>query len=118
MKKYIICFSILSFLLACNKDKIEITAADCNNEFPTYQDVKSILDDKCGTAGCHVGGSSPASFYGNYDVAVPYLNLEPNGFKNRVIEIGDMPEVNSPGQLTVDEKDLLDCWIQGGYAKE
>ena len=78
----------------------------------TYDaDIKSIIDSKCANLGCHPSGS-PNGDYTSYSNMKG--DLDNNKIFNRTIEIGDMPQIGSP-ELTSEEKDMLNCWLNAGY---
>jgi hypothetical protein len=90
---------MLTLFPACKK-----YSPQCDGSSPTYNaDVKSIINAKCTSSGCHPSISS-------YNGLRTYLN---NGsFSKEVLENQSMPKGSS---LSNGELDLLQCWHDNGY---
>ena len=102
---------------ACSKTENPTTVAtpQCDGSTPTYQaDIKAIVEASCNAgSGCHGSGSS----LGDYTT---FAGLEPdltNGsFKREVIDQRTMPPGNAT--MTDAELNMIQCWIQNGYAEK
>ncbi len=72
-------------------------------------DITPIINAKCASSGCH-NGSAPGNFT-SYAGIKTYID---NGkVKDRVFVKKDMPVAGLP-QLTEDEKNSLQCWLDNG----
>lgn len=107
---------------ACTSDQLpEPTAAECGDTTPTYtQEIRPIIEASCAYSGCHLD-SSPGRF-DSYNGLLPYL--EDNSFRQRVIvnrsdaTIGMPPDFapsNRPQDLTAEQLNIIECWLDGGY---
>jgi hypothetical protein len=107
---------------ACTADALpEPQVGACDNIEPTYaQDIQPIIENSCAYSGCHLDGSD-----GNFQSFAglrPYL--EDRSFRTRVIseredDIRGMPPnyapANRPQDLTLEELDLINCWLAAGF---
>ena len=71
--------------------------------------IKPIIDASCATPGCH-GANSPFGDYTDYMKMLPILNDDE--FKNRVIDIMDMPDGD---MLSTQDFELVKQWVMQGY---
>lgn len=71
--------------------------------------IKSIIDVSCAIPGCH-NANSAFGDYTSYDEMLPILNDD--GFKNRVIDIMDMPDGD---MLSTQDFELVKQWVMQGY---
>ena len=106
MKEKFLCFNVLLVVLtACKKDKdTEKLTPACDGSSPTYQNtIKSIIDARCATAGCHP----------NYNTYQGLRNdLEGGDFRREVLVNQTMPQGSS---LTQDQLNKIQCWVNDGY---
>ncbi len=99
--------------LSCKKNSKNTTTYDCTGVSPTYTaNIKSIMDSKCATSGCH-SATSKAS---GYDLS-SYTGVKNASSKSAFmgsIEHSSgydaMPKGSS--QLSTDNRKLIYCWIQ------
>jgi len=98
----------------CTKDKI-VTVDDCGeSDFPTYVDVRQILNTSCGASNsnCHIpGGTSPD--YTSWNQGMEN-SLTFERFESRVLIRKDMPQLGSPPLDSLDFQKVK-CWVRGGY---
>lgn len=111
-------FTILSMSIffSCASDKLPAPTLDACDSLGlsnlTYDaDLKTIIDTKCASPGCHVSGFNSGNFT-NY--AGMISRLENDQFRNRSVVMQDMPPNGSPA-LTEDERQMIDCWILSGF---
>jgi uncharacterized membrane protein len=80
----------------------------------TYtEDIKAIMDAKCGDAqGCHISGQFASGGISLTTYAEVKAQADNNKIKVQVFDLGAMPQ--SPVTLTQAEKDLLFCWLNNG----
>lgn len=106
--RYIITFLFaVVLIIACKKEE-EPQPTPCK---PTYNaGIKTIVDTKCALSGCH-NGSVPLPNFKTY----PELKARvDNGkVKSFVFDLKIMPPANET-QLTNEEKELLQCWLDNG----
>ncbi len=78
---------------------------------PTYvSDIKTIVQVKCAISGCHDGNSGVVAFTGY----TPLKERADNGrIESYLFELKIMPPASAT-QLTEDEKELLQCWLDNG----
>jgi hypothetical protein len=116
MNKTIIAISAsiaVIFLSQCKKASID--QFDCTGISPTYTaDVKSILDTRCATSGCHSAGSKS----GGIDLS-SYLNASAESKKDRFLgSIQHKSGYNAmpQGSAKLDDATIktLSCWVQNG----
>ncbi len=106
--------SLFTIVTACVKDVAQQpSTVNCANIQSKYgANISSIISTKCSTSGCHDGGASSAP--GNF---TSYATLKPycdNGkVNNRVFITKDMPTAGMP-QLSTDELNALQCWLNNG----
>ena len=107
MKKIIFTLGALAALsFSCQKNNQQTDFTACNN--PTYEgSLKSLIDNKCATSGCHAGSVSP-----NLTSYSQVKNAADNGSLYReVIDRQTMPEGMSFSQ---EEYDSFNCWLNAG----
>ena len=70
-----------------------------------------IIEQRCNNAGCHNTGSNNGDFttYDNLEIV-----LKNGKFNNHVFVNKDMPKNDT---LTFDQKVILQCWFEKGYAE-
>lgn len=91
----------------CKKD---LLTPECDGTMPTYDDgIRSIITARCGGGTCHGTGSSRGDFT-TYAGMLPNIN---NGnFEREVLTDQTMPR---GGNLTQEEIDKIQCWVENGY---
>lgn len=123
-KTYLLCafclFTSMLLLNGCDKkvaklanQPVAAASAPAGCDTVTYnEDIKTIVDQKCGSgAGCHAG-PFPSGNVSLTNYAEVKAKADANRIKVRVFDQGDMPQ--SPVTLTQAERDLLFCWINNG----
>jgi len=118
----LVVFSLLP--LACTSDRLPEpeAAGTCGGTIPTYDGaIKPIIENSCNYAGCHADGSAPG-LYDSYDGLLP--NIESGSFRERVISQKDDPNVGMPPDyapegrprdLTAEQLELIQCWLDNGH---
>ena len=111
-QKYLILFGCIMFLVnlsSCTRDKVEKITSTCVATITYDQHIQLLLDNNCNASGCHNSNSSNGDFT-SYDRISKYFN----GTKlyQRVINLKNMP---SNAELTTENLELFNCWIEGGY---
>jgi len=113
---------LVVFAASCSSDSLpEPAESNCGTLMPTYTtDIKDIIDQSCAFSGCHLD-SAP----GQYDTYAGLLSiLENNKFRTRVILeradglVGMPPDFTPEGRpkdLTNEQIELIDCWLQAGF---
>ncbi|NBC09988.1 MAG: hypothetical protein GVY26_22595 [Bacteroidetes bacterium] len=109
---------------ACTTDRLPepMLSETCADTVPTYEGrIKSIIETNCAYAGCHLDGTAPG-VYTSYEGLLP--NIESGSFRQRVIVEREDPNRGMPpdyapdGQpkdLTEEELELIECWLDSGY---
>lgn len=99
---------LVLLIFSCKKTK-KLTPS-CDGSKPTYNaGIKTIIDNNCMGSSCHVNGS-PYGNFTTYNGLAPYLS---NGlFKRDVLEMQIMPKNKN---LTQDEINKIQCWVDNGY---
>ncbi|MCB0642404.1 MAG: hypothetical protein KDC44_12225 [Phaeodactylibacter sp.] len=111
---------IFTILSACTFDQLEPIDAspECLEANPTYEsDIKPIVDNTCAYSGCHVSGFG----FGDFSSYEGMLSrLENGAIEQQTIFTDEMPPKNAigPNELTTEEKELLQCWIQLQYPEK
>lgn len=104
-------------LSSCNFDNLpEPTPAGCESGTITYNvTVQAILETNCAYTGCHLSGFPNGNLSSYGDDLLDFL--EKGDFKERVIDLRDMPPYYAfgPTELTAEELQILKCWIEDGY---
>ena len=122
-KNYLYQVSVVTIVVisigSCTFDQLDPVDAsqECLDAAPTYDgEIKALIDNTCAYSGCHVGGFGFGDF-SNYPELVP--RLENGSIFERTIELQDMPPKNAsgPSELTEEERNLLECWIQLGFPR-
>jgi len=109
---------LLGTFLACTNDELpEPEPAVCNNEVITYDmHIKEIIDLTCAYDGCHIAGFSSGDFT-SYAELQPFIDA--GIIETRAVVEQNMPPSNvpagMPAELTDEQLELLQCWIDGGY---
>jgi hypothetical protein len=99
-----------SLVFSCKKGK-KLTP-NCNGSKPTYNSgIKTIIDNNCTGSSCHVAGS-PYGNFTSYAGMAPYINS--GRFKVAVLEQQTMPKNKN---LSQDELNKLQCWVENNYAE-
>lgn len=122
----ILATSLLLLMLAvfsCTSDQLpEPTVPEsCENTFPTYtDDIKPIIDNSCAYAGCHLG--TAPGIYDDYEGVKSVI--ESGSFRERVVIQKDDPlqgmppnyaPDGRPKDLSAEELELIECWLDSGY---
>ena len=107
---------LLSFLISCDSDTLPEPSLDfCDslqlNELTYAEEISPILEVKCNNIGCHNAGSSVGD-YTNYQGLI--VDLDNGTFTQTVLIDRRMPQQGSP-DLTVEELNMLECWVGNGY---
>jgi hypothetical protein len=109
---------------ACTTDQLPgpTSAENCLDSVPTYEGrIQSIIETNCAYAGCHLDGSAPG-LYTSYEGLLP--NIESGSFRQRVIVEREDPNrgmppnyapEGRPKDLTPEELELIECWLDSGY---
>ena len=110
-------FSIFLCIPACTFDQLEPIAAPavCDTLTPTYdQQMVFLIETTCAYEGCHASGFSSGD-YSTYSSML--TNLEQGKIFNRVIATRDMPPnyADGPKELTEEQIELFNCWLENGY---
>ena len=105
--------SLLVFALAssCKDDEAPGGGTNCD---PSYKDdIKPIIDSSCALSGCHVSGFANGD-YSSYEGVK--ANVDDGSMRTQVVVTMDMPLPNGqgPDELTQEQIDLFDCWIENG----
>jgi len=123
MKKHPFFLLLLLFALAVFACKKEDDS--CKTTYS--KEVKAIIDNSCAYSGCHSGSTAPAwvpegsKDYTSYEGMLDNLN---NGkFAERVLDLKTMPPAanfipeGKPTELTADELEIINCWVENEYPK-
>ena len=119
-------FGVACFSSSCMSKKLEQAEPEICDTLTnvTYNGlVKPIMDESCAYSGCHDGanGIGPGD-YNNYNGLEPFLI--DGSFEDRVIlqkddeVLGMPPDVyieTQKADLTQEELDIIQCWINAGY---
>ncbi len=112
----LLCLFSALVIVACSKDDDEdngMTIEECE-ETPTYNDdIQPIMEEKCATPACHGGGESPGDFR---DLSVLQQYIDAGLIEERVLIQRNMPPAGM--QLTSEELQAFQCWVEGGYPIE
>ncbi|MFK7755530.1 MAG: hypothetical protein AB8B53_01220 [Flavobacteriales bacterium] len=115
MKKLFFAFGLLCLIsvavTSCKKDNEREPICE-DGSAPTYdEEMKSLIDSKCATSGCHGSGSSNGD-YTAYSGMVSDLN---NGsIKREVLDRQDMPKNST---LSQNELNQFQCWSDNGFSE-
>jgi hypothetical protein len=122
--------SILGIALStpsCMSKKLEQVEPElCDTVMVTYEShIKEIIDNSCAYAGCHdgAGGIGPRDYT---NLGGMQTHLDNGSFKERVIDQKDDEAIGMPpnqsvwpqslkDDLTDEELELMQCWINAGY---
>jgi len=95
---------------ACERDETPTPVDACENTNYTYiNDISTIINQKCASAGCHDGSNSlrPFTTYNNvFNVRLELKNAINTNFE------GLPPQAK--GRLTEDEQEIIVCWVNDG----
>ena len=121
----VILFSYFILFSHCTADQLPEPQAldDCDDPTINYQDdIAPIIDNSCAYSGCHLG-SAP----GIFDTYEGLAGVLDNGrFMERAITLKDDPNLgmppdyapsDRPKNLTEEELQLIQCWLEAGYPK-
>lgn len=96
----------------------------CEGISPTYEvEIRPIIEASCAYSGCHLGGAP--GLYNSYEGLL--ANLNDGTFRQRVISQKDDPNVgmppnyapsDRPQDLTAEELNLIECWLDAGFPRE
>ena len=112
---YLVFFTVA--LISCNYDSVDVDETECIIEVTYSGVVKDIINQNCAYSPCHNGSGDGPGDFRTYDGLETYL--ESGLFKERAVDIRDMPPNNAPGpkQLSPTEIDILKCWIKDDYPR-
>jgi uncharacterized membrane protein len=104
----------VAFVTAPVKPKYE----DCK-EIVSFAKIQTIINNRCTT--CHSSNPTDAVWKVppngvKYDTAEQIYNLKDNIFQ-RVVVVKNMPFNNNQTQMTQEERDMINCWINQGAPK-
>jgi hypothetical protein len=110
MKRIIYAWAFLVVAtFSCTYDKGDLPLCDTVNASYS-QSIALIIQNKCATAGCHLG----SAYIGDLSTYQGIKNKVDNGtFHLRVFELKVMPPITQP-QLTAEEYQKLRCWYDAG----
>lgn len=96
---------------SCTNEHGELSlTANCVNLDSKYSSsIKPIIISTCVSSRCHDGGGIAPTNYMTYEGLMISVNL--GTFKNRVLEIKDMPVNLSLSEL---ELQKISCWLNDG----
>lgn len=108
-------FAIFIFVTpSCTFDTLEppVVQEFCDTLNVSYTNqMKTIIDTKCATPGCHIAGFSSGNF-STYDAMIS--RLESGLIGKRTVELKNMPPQGSP-TLTEEELDIFNCWLSKDF---
>jgi uncharacterized membrane protein len=105
--------TVMPMLMAgCYYDKAELlypdSLVDCSTVAGTFTKVKSIMENKCNTSGCHnAAGAAGGTVLETYD----QVKAKTTRINQRAIVEKTMPPGNA---LSSEEIATLKCWISSG----
>jgi hypothetical protein len=110
--KFLICLSVVLISIGCKHEVI--VTEDCTGVNPTYtSDIKSILDARCASSGCHNGASSAAGVVlDNYNDVVS--ESKKNKFMGSIRHSSGYNPMPVGGKLDDVSIKKIACWIQNG----
>lgn len=120
----LLAIAALLTLSRCTSDKlpVPVLGATCTDTIPVYDpQIRQIIEEACGYSGCHLDGTAPG-VYSSYQGLLP--NIESGAFRNRVLQLQDDPNQGMPPDyapegrprnLTSEQLDLIECWLDSGY---
>lgn len=104
-------------IYSCTSDSLpEPTTAGCESGTVTYSNsIQAILETNCAYTGCHLSGFPNGNLSSYGDDLLSFL--ENGDFKERAIDLRDMPPNYAFGPTTITEEEMqqLRCWIEDGY---
>lgn len=134
---FLFLFGFLISLIACDNAELppSETPEFCEDiEVPFYNtNVGVILLESCAYVGCHVDNAvTPSTNFDTYDGIADYLSIDLNmsTFRSRVLEdLKDNPLLGMPpdasqypnskkDDLTQEELEIMECWLDGGFLEE
>lgn len=102
---------------SCTSDNLpEPTTLGCESGTVTYSNtIQAILETNCAYTGCHLSGFPNGNLSSYGDDLISFL--ENGDFKERAIDLRDMPPYYAfgPTTLTDEEMQSLRCWIEDGF---
>jgi uncharacterized membrane protein len=115
----VICTVVVFFLLftlSCTKKvglKTKAVVTQCDT-ISYAQDIAPIIAENCSINGCHVQPSpaGPGVMLDTYELLK--AQAVDGSIKKRVIDEDPTP-MPPGGDLTADEKKLIECWLNNGY---
>ncbi|MBN4085462.1 urate hydroxylase PuuD, partial [Flavobacteriaceae bacterium AH-315-B10] len=104
----------MAFITAPTKPKYE----DCK-EIVSFTEIQTIINNRC--VSCHSTNPTDAIWKVapnsvKYDTSEQIYNLKDNIFQ-RVVVVKNMPFNNNQTQMTQEERDMINCWINQGAPK-
>jgi len=109
-------FCLLAFSSCTNDQLPEPEEVDCPTPITYTAEIKAIIDISCSYEGCHISGFGSGD-YSSYESMQGAINS--GTFALRTTELKNMPPSYAPDgkpkELTIEELDLVKCWIEGGY---
>ncbi len=110
MKKILLC-SVLAFgtlfVNSCKPSKQITTEEACVTPAPSYSaEVKTIIETKCATEGCHAKGKGDFRVFENFK-----RKVDTGQVRDKVIVKKTMP---LKGTLTKSEYQAINCWLKDG----
>ncbi len=113
-------------LPACTSDQLPepMELAVCETLESSYEtNIKELVDRTCAYSGCHIDAS-----IGNFLTYEGMLGRLHNGsIRSRVISLRDDPTIgmppdyvpgDRPKDLTQEELEILQCWLESGFPRE
>lgn len=107
-------FLLIALVAGCTYNKEELLypgstgTVDCTTVSSSFKDdVKTIIDIKCATAGCHDATASGGFIFQNYT----QINSAKDRIKAQAVVLKTMPQ---SGPLPTSEINILKCWIESG----
>ena len=118
-------FCLIALVSSCEFDKLPVPPPPtlCETLDVSYEtDIRPILDNSCAYAGCHV--TAPPGDWRTYDGIKPAIDA--GLVQMRVFDLRNDPNMGmppdwappgKPKDLTQEEIDKFNCWIEEGYPR-
>jgi hypothetical protein len=99
---------LVTISCADNDVEEEIENETCATEVSYQANVKTIIETRCATAGCHNGSLGASRDWSNFSTL--QAKAQTGAIKGRVVA-GTMPP---SGSLSADEINAISCWADQG----
>ena len=110
-KNYLLVFLAVFSMFSCTSDNLEeyYTKFNCETANISFsEDIQPIINTNCAISGCHVSGTGLPSWETYENIAARGSDIV------KMVSNGTMPPSFSGKSVTIEQVQMIDCWVSLG----